>query len=57
MINIMSTGRKREIRELERLYDSQSAEFVAVYGRQKAFLISNISGDRITLKTYGALTR
>lgn len=35
-------GRKQEIEELERLYNSDHAEFVAVYGRRrvgKTFLI------------------
>ena len=28
-------GRKKEIEELERLYNAENAEFVAVYGRRR----------------------
>ncbi len=52
----MIIGRKREIAELERLYDSQNAEFVAVYGRRrvgKTFLVNDTFGDRITFRHTG----
>ena len=44
-------GRKAEIRELEKLYKSESSEFVAVYGRRrvgKTFLIKEVFKDRFT---------
>lgn len=52
----MIIGRKREIEELERLYNSQSPEFVAVYGRRrvgKTFLINETFGERITFRHTG----
>ena len=48
MANII--GRKHEIAELERLYNSKKAEFVVVYGRRrigKTFLVRNLFEDRI----------
>lgn len=42
-------GRKREIQDLEELYNSGRAEFVAVYGRRrvgKTFLIRELFSDR-----------
>ena len=52
-IIVMSTivGRKQEIEELERLYGSNRAEFVAIYGRRrvgKTFLIKQTFKDRFT---------
>ena len=57
-IAIMSTiiGRKQEIDELERLYYSDRAEFVAVYGRRrvgKTFLIKQALKDRFTFQHTG----
>lgn len=54
----MSTiiGRKSEIEELERLYNSDRSEFVAVYGRRrvgKTFLIKQALKDRITFQHTG----
>lgn len=54
----MSTiiGRKQEIAELERLYNSDRPEFVAVYGRRrigKTFLIKQVFKDRITFQHTG----
>lgn len=49
-------GRKSEIEELHRLYDSKRAEFVAVYGRRrvgKTFLIRQALKDRITFQHTG----
>lgn len=49
-------GRKQEIAELERLYNSDKAEFVAVYGRRrigKTFLIKQALKDRITFQHTG----
>ena len=42
-------GRKKEIEELERLYNAENAEFVAVYGRRrvgKTYLIKEVFKDR-----------
>ena len=42
-------GRKKEIEELERLYNADNAEFVAVYGRRrvgKTYLIKEVFKDR-----------
>jgi len=44
-------GRKKEIAELERLYNADNAEFVAVYGRRrvgKTYLIKEVFKDRFT---------
>ena len=49
MANII--GRKREIAELEKLYHSQKAEFVVVYGRRrigKTFLVRNLFEGKIS---------
>lgn len=49
MANII--GRKKEIAELERLYNSKKSEFVVVYGRRrigKTFLVRNLFENRIT---------
>lgn len=43
-------GRKREIRELEDLYNSGKPEFVVVYGRRrvgKTYLVRELMGDRL----------
>ena len=54
----MSTiiGRKREIEELERFYQSNRPEFVAVYGRRrvgKTFLIKQALKDKFTFQHTG----
>lgn len=49
-------GRKQEIEELEKLYNSDRAEFVAVYGRRrvgKTFLIKQALKGRITFQHTG----
>ena len=49
-------GRKQEIAELERLYDSDKAEFVAIYGRRrigKTFLVKQALKGRITFQHTG----
>lgn len=49
-------GRKKEIEELERLYNSDRAEFVAIYGRRrvgKTFLIKQALKDRFTFQHTG----
>jgi AAA+ ATPase superfamily predicted ATPase len=49
-------GRKQEIEELERLYGSNRAEFVAIYGRRrvgKTFLIKQTFKDRFTFQHTG----
>lgn len=49
-------GRKKEIEELERLYNSGRPEFVAVYGRRrvgKTFLIKQALKDKITFQHTG----
>lgn len=49
-------GRRQEIEELERLYNSDRAEFVAVYGRRrvgKTFLIKQALKGRLTFQHTG----
>ncbi len=49
-------GRKWETAELERLYNSGKAEFVAIYGRRrvgKTFLVDETMHDRITFRHAG----
>ncbi|MBQ7706895.1 MAG: ATP-binding protein [Lachnospiraceae bacterium] len=49
-------GRESEIQELERLYESDNSEFVAVYGRRrvgKTFLIDETFANRITFRHVG----
>ena len=41
-------GREKEVKELNRLYNSKKAEFVAIYGRRrvgKTFLVSETLGE------------
>ena len=52
----MLVGREEERKKLLELYDSDSAEFVAVYGRRrvgKTFLIDETLNDRITFRHSG----
>ena len=47
----MIVGRKREIEELRNLYESNKAEFVAIYGRRrvgKTFLVKEMFQDKMT---------
>ena len=58
----MSTiiGRKSEILELERHYQSDRSEFIAVYGRRrvgKTFLIKQTFKGRITFQHTGDVLR
>ncbi len=49
-------GRKREIEELENLYDSKDAQLVAIYGRRrvgKTYLINYVFNDKFTFKHAG----
>ena len=49
-------GRKAEIRELERLYHSNKAEFVAVYGRRrvgKTFLVKQLFEKELVFSVAG----
>ena len=49
-------GRKREIKELNKLYERNRAELVAVYGRRrvgKTYLIDEVFADRITFRHAG----
>ena len=49
-------GREKERQTLERLYQRQKAEFVAIYGRRrvgKTFLVDETFGDRITFRHAG----
>lgn len=49
-------GRKKEIEELERLYNSNKAELVAIYGRRrvgKTFLINQVFSDNFVFKHAG----
>ena len=46
-------GREKEMRELNKLYDSSLPQFVAVYGRRrvgKTFLIDQTLKNRITFR-------
>ena len=52
----MLIAREKEIEELNRLYDSDSAQLVAVYGRRrvgKTFLVSEVFKNRITFRHAG----
>lgn len=52
----MIVGRKEEIRELRRAYDSEYSEFVAVYGRRrigKTFLIRETFGSEFAFQHTG----
>ena len=54
MANII--GRKKEIRELQDLYDSGKSEFIAIYGRRrvgKTFLVDEALKGRITFRHAG----
>jgi len=49
-------GREKEIKELNKLYDSSLPQFVAVYGRRrvgKTFLVDQTLKDRITFRHAG----
>ncbi|MDY5931967.1 MAG: ATP-binding protein [Candidatus Ornithospirochaeta sp.] len=49
-------GRKKETKELNRLYESNKSELVAVYGRYrvgKTFLIDEVFSDRISFRHTG----
>jgi len=49
-------GREKEMRELNKLYDSSLPQFVAVYGRRrvgKTFLVDQTLKDRITFRHAG----
>ena len=49
-------GREKEIKELNKLYDRNRAELVAVYGRRrvgKTYLIDETLADRITFRHAG----
>ena len=54
MSNIV--GRKQEIEELERHYDSDRSEFVAIYGRRrvgKTFLVKQTCKGRLAFQHTG----
>ena len=49
-------GRKKETAELNKLYDKNSAEFVAIYGRRrvgKTYLVDETFSERITFRHAG----
>ena len=49
-------GRKKEIEELNRIYDRDSSELVAIYGRRrigKTYLVNETFKDRITFRHTG----
>ena len=49
-------GREQEIKNLNRLYDRDKAELVAIYGRRrvgKTFLVDEVFADRITFRHAG----
>ena len=50
------TGREKEIKELNRLYNSSKAELVAIYGRRrvgKTYLVDQVFKNRITFRHAG----
>ena len=52
----MIVGREKEIRKLNELYDSDSSELVALYGRRrvgKTFLVDEVFANRITFRHAG----
>lgn len=54
--DIRIIGREEEIRLLQRAYDSQESEFVAIYGRRrvgKTFLVRNVFGNKFTFQYTG----
>ena len=56
MIMCEIIGRKKEIAELKRCYESGRAEFVAVYGRRrvgKTFLIDEVFHDEMVFHHSG----
>lgn len=56
MGNYNLIGRKFEIEELERLYNSDKSEFLAIYGRRrvgKSFLIQEVYGPKMAFSTVG----
>lgn len=49
-------GRSEEAAELNRLYNSRKAEFVAIYGRRrigKTYLVDQVYRDKITFRHTG----
>lgn len=49
-------GRKEEIKEINELYDSGRAEFLAIYGRRrvgKTFLVKEVLDSRMTFSHTG----
>ena len=49
-------GRKQEIKELNKLYDRDQAELVAIYGRRrvgKTYLVDETFAGRITFRHAG----
>ena len=52
----MLIGREREVRKLKELYESDSAELVALYGRRrvgKTFLVDSVFAGKITFRHSG----
>ena len=52
----MLIGREKEIAKLNHLYNGDSAELVAIYGRMrvgKTFLVDEVFSDRITFRHAG----
>ena len=49
-------GRKREVEELNRLYNSSEAELVAIYGRRrvgKTYLVDDVFENKLTFRHAG----
>ena len=49
-------GRSKEVKELEKCYNSTQSEFVAIYGRRrigKTYLVRETFGDRFTFAHTG----
>lgn len=52
------TGREAELRQLQKYIDSNSSEFIALYGRRrvgKTFLVTEALGDRLTFDMTGVI--
>ena len=53
-------GREREIKELNKLYESDSAELIAIYGRLgvgKTYLVEEVFFRPHYVQTYRAISR
>lgn len=56
LLEFTMIGRAKEVNELKRLYEKNSAEFVAIYGRRrvgKTYLVDETFSDKITFRHAG----